>query len=95
MFRHSNLGGEGDIDDNYCVTDAPWTVDQYDTEFLCADSETSPYCCLKRYHLEIDNSELASRKQLADVVFVNKSISTFDDYADMVCVYMFCSCTCF
>ena len=55
---NSNLGGEGDIDHDYCLTDDLWNKDEYSTDFLCADDEETHNCCLKRYHIEADNSTL-------------------------------------
>merc|ERR1719493_380321 len=45
---NSMLGGDGNEDDNHCVEDEYWNVDEYWTEFLCADTEIAPRCCLKR-----------------------------------------------
>lgn len=43
-----NLGGDGDIDNDYCVGE-PWSLEQYTTHSLCADDEEPKNCCLKRY----------------------------------------------
>jgi len=77
---NSNLGGDGDVEDDYCVVDEPWTRDDYVTEFLCADDEETDRCCLKRLHL--DNSTLESRSSFTDVVFVNKSYSDYTTFYD-------------
>jgi len=50
---NSNLGGEGESDNDYCVTQAPWSLDYYDCDSLCVfDDEEDSNCCLKRLHVE-------------------------------------------
>ena len=47
------LGGEGDIDDDYCVGGL-WSTEFYETDSaLCADDEEEGQCCLKRQHSDI------------------------------------------
>ncbi len=57
---NSHLGGEGNIDDDYCLSDALWNKTEYTTDYCCADDEESGSCCLKRYHIESENSTLYS-----------------------------------
>lgn len=50
---NSNLGGDGDENDTYCVTQAPWSLDYYDCDSLCVfDDEVEGHCCLKRLHVK-------------------------------------------
>ena len=65
---NSHLGGDGDAEDTYCVTDHPWTFDEYFTELLCGDDDI---CCLKRLHLS--NSTLVSRSAFSDAVYLNET----------------------
>jgi len=81
---NSNLGGEGDIDDDYCVQDELWNRDAYTTDFLCADDETSGSCCLKRFHIESVNSTLFRGKDFADPVFVDKSFHGFGAFQKQI-----------
>ena len=50
----TKLGGEGDIDNDYCV-DGIWSLDHYATDSLCADDEVNNTCCLKRWHADTDD----------------------------------------
>ena len=50
----TKLGGEGDIDNDYCVGGL-WSLDHYATDVLCADDEKEGICCLKRWHSETDD----------------------------------------
>ena len=82
---NSNLGGEGNIDDNYCVEGALWSVAEYTTEFFCADSEVSPDCCLKRHHSSEEDDLLPTRKDIAGFIFTNKTCALFEVFANVVC----------
>jgi len=79
------LGGEGDVDDNYCVTDSPWTVDEYDTDYLCADTEEEGHCCLKRLngHKKKD-SKLFSSTDLSDELLSDVTYGGFGYYVNYV-----------
>merc|ERR1719229_2014822 len=68
---NSNLGGNGNIDNDYCVEDELWGIAEYDTEFLCADDEVSPHCCLKRWHIDSEAAALSTSTQIGDAIFVN------------------------
>merc|ERR1719203_1509310 len=81
---NSNLGGEGSLENDYCVTGDSWTVADYTTSYLCADDEVSPDCCLKRYHTEPYDDMLASRKTFAGIIYVDKAYTEFDDYSTMI-----------
>jgi len=81
---NSNLGGEGNRENNYCVEDEPWTVSDYVTEYLCADDEVESACCLKRFHKEMANATLASRHELADAIFVDKELRSFSNFSVQV-----------
>jgi len=81
---NSNLGGEGNRENNYCVEDEPWTVNEYVTEYLCADDEVESACCLKRFHKEMANATLASRHELADAIFVDKELRSFSNFSVQV-----------
>ena len=63
------LGGEGDVDNNYCVSVAPWNLESYDTDYLCADNEVEGHCCLKRLNGHASNdSKLFTRTEVSDQV---------------------------
>lgn len=70
----SELGGDGDAANNYCVGSAPWSVNEYTVSSLCADTELLPDCCLKRYHVENEQSFLSTRSQFGDVIFTGYSM---------------------
>jgi len=74
---NSNLGGEGNPDDDYCVDDELWNREKYTTDFLCADDETTGSCCLKRWHIEAANSTLYSGKDFSAVAFLNDTYRAF------------------
>ncbi len=73
----SELGGDGDAANSYCVSTAPWSVDEYTVSSLCADTELLPDCCLKRFHVENEQSFLSTRAQFGDVVFTGYCIASF------------------
>jgi len=75
---NSNLGGDGDFENDNCVTDHPWSYDDYFTEFLCSDDEDN--CCLKRLHL--DNSTLEERSAFSDAVYLNESLKNYQAFFD-------------
>jgi len=81
---NSNLGGNGNIDNDYCVEDEPWTIDEYNTEFLCADDETSPHCCLKRFHIDSNTSKLSTRSELSDIIYVDQYYRLYDNFFSKV-----------
>ena len=83
---NSNLGGNGNIDNDYCVEDYPWSLEEYNTEYLCADDETSPHCCLKRYHEDTHTSKLSTRKQMSNAIFVNKTYNDYETFFKFVCL---------
>ena len=82
---NSNLGGEGNVNDHYCVEDALWSVAEYTTEYICADTEVSPNCCLKRFHTDSDDSILPTRTEIAEAVFTDKAYATFENFSIAVC----------
>ena len=75
---NSNVGGEGDISNDYCVSDAPWSMEYYDTDTLCADDEVAEHCCLKRFH-EDGTGSLYSRSDFAEFVY-SEDTSNFTEY---------------
>jgi len=75
---NSYLGGDGDWEKDRCVTDALWTKKYYSTSSLCADDEEPGDCCLKRFH--VDNTSLATRTEVADAVFINKTFKNYGDF---------------
>merc|ERR1719419_339436 len=82
---NSNLGKDGNPENNYCVEEDPWTVADYTTTYLCADDEVSPDCCLKRYHREnIENSRLSNRTDLASIIFVDQQFDEYNLFATAV-----------
>merc|ERR1719474_1239569 len=81
---NSNLGKDGNIENDYCVEEAPWSVDDYTTTYLCADDEESPNCCLKRYHQEVENSQLSNRSDLASILYVDPQYAEFNEFAKQI-----------
>jgi len=81
---NSHLGGEGNVDDNYCLEDALWSVGEYTTEFYCADDEVSPDCCLKRHHSSDDDDILPSRHHISSLIFTNKTYAIYDGFQNVV-----------
>ena len=79
---NSNLGGEGDITDNNCVSAAPWNLDYYDCDSLCFGDEESEHCCLKRLHT-YGIGQLYSRSDFGQLIF-NESLANFSDYTNTV-----------
>merc|ERR1719229_324821 len=77
---NSNLGGNGNIDNDFCVEDPIWNVDQYTTEFLCADDEVSPNCCLKRFHTDSNVSKLSTRAEISDMIYNDKYYHLYDNF---------------
>jgi len=77
---NSMLGGDGDPDDNYCVVDSPWSVSEYDTDYLCADDEEEGHCCLKRASGEwSDDVKLFTRAEVAEAV-ISPDYANFDAF---------------
>jgi len=81
---NSNLGGDGDVNDNYCVTDELWSVDQYTTDFLCADDEVDGQCCLKRFHIEDQNKTLFPGSEFAAAVLVDGEYAAFGAFQSRI-----------
>ena len=79
---NSNLGGEGDVDHDYCVVDEPWTVNEYTTDTLCAEDEESGHCCLKRHHEE-GSGTLYPRSDFAELVYAS-NYSVFSDFTNRI-----------
>eukprot|EP01083_Nonionella_stella_P007702 22189_1 len=77
----SMLGANGNINNDYCLEDDLWNVNVYKTEFLCADNETPPNCCLKRFR----NAErsLINSSQITDSFALHR----FRDFEDTISVY--------
>jgi len=73
----TKLGGEGNVDNDYCV-DGIWSIDNYFTDELCADDEEDGKCCLKRQHAELDDlnrtTVLYIPKHVAKYVYNNKEV---------------------
>jgi len=78
---NAHLGGDGNVNNNFCVEDEPWSVDYYTTEYLCADDEESPNCCLKRFHSDSNGSSLASREEMSDVIYLDKQYASFENFS--------------
>ena len=78
----SMLGGPGDEENSQCVAEDPWTVDDYTTDYLCADWEEEGECCLKRVcGLDYNDSKLWSRSEFNEILYEEK----FTPYGTDVC----------
>ena len=83
---NSMLGGPGDEDTSWCVTEDPWTVSDYTTDYLCADWEEDGSCCLKRMcGMGYDDAKLWSRSEMTEMVFTER----FTPYGTNVC-HVYC-----
>jgi len=80
---NGNLGGEGDIDNDYCVGGL-WSKEHYFTEKLCSDSETDGKCCLKRWHADLDDLDRATvlygPETIAEYVYTNPKAQNFNNF---------------
>jgi len=83
---NSNLGGNGNIDNDYCVEQDPWTVKDYTTTYLCADDEETPDCCLKRYH-DDQFENFVTRSEIADLVFVDPQYDVYHGFTKAMNTY--------
>jgi len=77
---HSNLGGNGNLDDNYCVG-APWSTEFYVTDSLCAEDEEPMKCCLKRFHVDNDDSMLYSMADFTELL-VAPMYASFSNFSE-------------
>ena len=76
---NSNLGGDGDIDNDMCVGGL-WSTDYYVTDKMCAEDEEADNCCLKRLHVTSNDSRLFSRADFTETI-----ISTeYEDFGDVL-----------
>jgi len=78
------LGGEGNIDDDYCVGGL-WSRENYETDaMLCADDEEEGGCCLKRWHSEIDDlnrsTVLYTPSEIAEYVYTDSQYLAFNSF---------------
>ena len=76
---NSMLGGDGNKLHDRCVEDKYWNVDEYWTEFLCADDEVAPRCCLKR-EVDVTMNELPTVEEFTKTI----QISKFTDYENTI-----------
>ena len=77
---NSMLGGNGDIDNNHCVDDEVWNFATYNTEYLCAETEIWPNCCLKRQHT---SSDIANMSEITNAFRLHR----FRDFQDTISLY--------
>jgi len=80
----SNMGGDGDIDNNMCVGGL-WSTDHYVTDMLCADDEEADNCCLKRLHITSNDSRLFSRANFTRTI-VKSEYERFGDFLNGILV---------
>ena len=81
LYDDAMLGGEGDVDNNMCVTDSPWTLSEYTTDYMCADDEEEGNCCLKRFSgAGSDDTKLFTRSEMNEAVITNPQYADFDEF---------------
>jgi len=79
---NSNLGGNGDIDNDYCVGD-PWSKEYYVTDSCCADDEEAMSCCLKRFHEADGNDSLLWNKaDFAQVIYADEKYANYASFSN-------------
>jgi len=82
-----NLGGNGNVDDNYCVGGL-WSLDHYVTDSLCADDEESGKCCLKRWHIQrgdpAGTAVLHSQSEFTNKIFTDSQYEEFGNFSDAI-----------
>merc|ERR1719356_1780507 len=81
---NSNLGANGDIENDYCVG-APWGKEYYVTDSLCADDEEEMNCCLKRWHevgSPANDSQLWSKSDFAEVIYTDSKYQHFAEFTN-------------
>jgi len=79
----SLLGSDGNPENNHCVEDELWNSAVYGTEFLCAPSETSPNCCLKRQRNDHNDAGLANKSEITSTFYLER----FRSFQDLISVY--------
>jgi len=87
LLSSGHLGGQGDVDNNYCL-DGMWSIDYFQVDSLClGNDEDSDACCLKRYHDDYGwpagmDTQLHSRATLTETVFTDKSFADYGAFLD-------------
>merc|ERR1712087_696221 len=61
-----------------CVETAPWSLEYYTTDTLCADDEEDDLCCLKRLHTDGTGS-LYTRSEFGETCY-SQDTRNFTDY---------------